>query len=182
MKLSWCRVEISSLGLYVVAQDHRLCWAGFYCCDHDFFRELSTLQDAFDQPSDLGLQEELQQMLRGEKPVKVRLDAPSTAFQREVWSQLLKIPYGETRSYAEIAEAMGRPGSARAVGGAVGRNPLAYFIPCHRVLPKSGDVGGYRWGSEVKEILLKMERFPLRGPIFAGSWSRGHTFELGAQD
>ena len=86
------------------------------------------------------------------------LDVQATAFERLVWEQLRRIPYGETRSYQEIAEALGRPTSARAVGRACGANPVALLIPCHRVVRKDGDAGGYRWGVTRKEALLDRER------------------------
>lgn len=82
----------------------------------------------------------------------------ATAFERLVWEQLSRIPYGETRSYGDIAAAVRRPGAARAVARACAANPVALLIPCHRVVRKDGDVGGYRWGSERKEALLDQER------------------------
>jgi AraC family transcriptional regulator of adaptative response/methylated-DNA-[protein]-cysteine methyltransferase len=86
------------------------------------------------------------------------LDVQATAFERLVWEQLQRIPYGETRCYQEIAAALGRPTSARAVGRACGANPVALLIPCHRVVRKDGDAGGYRWGIARKEALLDRER------------------------
>ena len=86
------------------------------------------------------------------------LDIRATAFQRQVWSALAEIPRGETRSYADIARAVGRPGAHRAVARACATNPVALAVPCHRVVPAAGGVGGYRWGSERKRRLLKAER------------------------
>lgn len=80
-----------------------------------------------------------------------------TAFQIRVWKQLLRIPFSTTRSYGEIAAELGSSKQARAVGTAVGANPVAWLIPCHRVLPASGKVGAYRWGSHLKEALLAWE-------------------------
>jgi len=85
------------------------------------------------------------------------LDIRGTAFQRRVWEALRGIPPGSTASYAEIAERIGRPGAARAVAGACAANPLAVAIPCHRVVPAGGGVGGYRWGVERKRTLLDRE-------------------------
>jgi methylated-DNA-[protein]-cysteine S-methyltransferase len=80
-----------------------------------------------------------------------------TPFQREVWSALRRIPYGRTISYAELAAAVGRPGAARAVGAANGRNPIAVVIPCHRVIGASGALTGYGGGLERKRLLLDLE-------------------------
>lgn len=80
-----------------------------------------------------------------------------TEFELAVWRLLLKIPRGETRTYGELAAALGRPTAARVVGGAVARNKIAILIPCHRVLPANGRLGGYRWGSDHKRRLLALE-------------------------
>lgn len=85
------------------------------------------------------------------------LNPTGTAFQREVWAALRTIPYGETRSYGEIAEQIGRPGTARAVGLANGRNPLSIVVPCHRVVGASGSLTGYGGGIERKQLLLDLE-------------------------
>lgn len=81
-----------------------------------------------------------------------------TPFQMRVWEELRKIPAGKTVSYAYIAERIGRPKAVRAVGNAVGANPLAMIIPCHRVLPSSGKIGNYRWGRAKKKLLLDWEK------------------------
>ncbi|PIR53474.1 cysteine methyltransferase [Candidatus Peregrinibacteria bacterium CG10_big_fil_rev_8_21_14_0_10_49_10] len=82
----------------------------------------------------------------------------STDFQLQVWEYLMSIPYGNTVTYGEIAEAIGHPKAVRAVGSAVGRNPLSILIPCHRVLPASGEVGEYAHGAWRKEWLLLHEK------------------------
>lgn len=86
------------------------------------------------------------------------LDIQATAFEALVWTYLRTIPAGETRSYGEVAEAIGRPSAHRAVANACGRNPVALAIPCHRVIRGSGELGGYRWGLERKRALLEQER------------------------
>jgi len=86
------------------------------------------------------------------------LDIQATAFQRRVWTQLQSIPFGATRSYAQVAKAIGQPAATRAVARACATNPVAVAIPCHRVVRKDGDMGGYRWGVERKEALLELER------------------------
>ena len=85
------------------------------------------------------------------------LDVRATAFQWQVWTALSAIPYGQTRSYAEVAASIGRPAAARAVARACAANPVALAIPCHRVVPASGGTGGYRWGADRKTALLAAE-------------------------
>ena len=81
-----------------------------------------------------------------------------TAFQQNVWRALLEIPYGETRSYKQIAEAIGNPKAVRAVGMANNRNPLLVVVPCHRVIGANGKLIGYAAGIEKKEFLLRLEK------------------------
>jgi len=81
-----------------------------------------------------------------------------TAFQRQVWEALRRIPFGETRSYVEVARAVDRPRASRAVGQACGRNPLPLFIPCHRVISATGTLGGFSGGIQIKEALLALEQ------------------------
>lgn len=111
---------------------------------------------------DAALKEWVQGILRhlsGRLPhLDLPLDIQATAFERLVWEHLKDIPYGETRSYGEIAEALGRPKASRAVARACGLNPVALLIPCHRAIRKDGGTGGYRWGLARKEALLAGER------------------------
>ncbi len=88
----------------------------------------------------------------------IELDLRGTDFQRRVWKALLTIPYAETRSYGQIAEQIGAPGSARAVGLANGRNPIAIVVPCHRVIGAGGSLTGYGGGIERKRTLLELEK------------------------
>jgi AraC family transcriptional regulator of adaptative response/methylated-DNA-[protein]-cysteine methyltransferase len=94
---------------------------------------------------------------RPETSAALPLDVRGTAFQERVWRALSRIPVGATRSYAELARAIGAPRSARAVAGACAANPLAVLIPCHRVVRTDGDVSGYRWGIERKRRLIARE-------------------------
>jgi methylated-DNA-[protein]-cysteine S-methyltransferase len=87
----------------------------------------------------------------------VPLDLQGTAFQRAVWQALLAIPGGETRSYGEIAKALGAASAVRAVGGAVGRNPVSVIVPCHRVVGSDGSLTGYAGGVDRKRALLALE-------------------------
>ena len=97
--------------------------------------------------------------LRGERTIlALPLDIRGTAFQMRVWSELRRIPYGETRTYAQVAEAVGNPKAVRAVARACATNPVALVNPCHRVVGSDGKLAGYKWGIERKEALLKKER------------------------
>lgn len=96
--------------------------------------------------------------LAGKEPhLDLPTDVRATAFQRKVWSLLKKIPYGQTRSYSEIARLAGNPKATRAVARACATNPVAIVVPCHRVVSKDGTEGGYRWGMERKRQLLATE-------------------------
>jgi|SRR5579859_1387010 len=86
------------------------------------------------------------------------IDVQATAFQRQVWETLRAIPSGSTRSYSEIAQALGNPKATRAVARACATNPVALVIPCHRVVREDGELGGYRWGIERKQQLLNQEK------------------------
>ncbi len=86
-----------------------------------------------------------------------RFQGPYTEFQREVWEALKAVPWGQVRSYGWLAERVGRPRAARAVGGSVGRNPLPIIIPCHRIVESTGALGGYSSGVEIKRRLLWLE-------------------------
>jgi AraC family transcriptional regulator of adaptative response/methylated-DNA-[protein]-cysteine methyltransferase len=88
----------------------------------------------------------------------VPLSSPGTTFQQRVWDRLVRIPYGQTRSYDEIAAALGQPGAQRAVGRANGMNRIAIVIPCHRVVRKGGQLGGYGGGLRRKQFLLELEK------------------------
>lgn len=92
------------------------------------------------------------------KRARVPVDLIGTAFQKKVWDALMKIPPGETRSYAEVAAALEAPSASRAVAGACARNRVAIVVPCHRVIRGDGSPGGYRWGLDLKRRLLDRER------------------------
>jgi methylated-DNA-[protein]-cysteine S-methyltransferase len=92
------------------------------------------------------------------KEFELPLDPRGTDFQKSVWRALAKIPYGETRSYKEIAIALNDPNASRAVGNANGKNPLSIIVPCHRVIASNGTMGGYAGGLTTKESLLDLEK------------------------
>jgi AraC family transcriptional regulator of adaptative response/methylated-DNA-[protein]-cysteine methyltransferase len=92
------------------------------------------------------------------KPASLHYHLMGTPFQLAVWNALLNIPFGGTTTYGALAAEIGRPKAFRAVGSAVGDNPIFYAIPCHRVLPASGGIGNYYWGPEIKKALLDWEK------------------------
>ena len=104
--------------------------------------EVNRIADEFEQRGELS---------------SVDLSLSATEFRGRVWSALQQIPVGETRTYSEIAEEIGQPTAARAVANACANNPLAVVIPCHRVVRNDGGLGGYRWGLERKQELLRRE-------------------------
>jgi methylated-DNA-[protein]-cysteine S-methyltransferase len=102
---------------------------------------------------------QLMEYLRGKRTVfDVPLAPEGTAFQKQVWDALVKIPYGETSSYGKLAKDIGKPGAARAVGMANNRNPIPVIIPCHRVIGADGSLTGYGGGLPMKEKLLALEK------------------------
>ncbi|WP_040635082.1 methylated-DNA--[protein]-cysteine S-methyltransferase [Mycolicibacterium phlei] len=103
--------------------------------------------------------EQLEAYFAGElSEFDLELELVGTDFQRRVWAALLTIPYGETRSYGEIARQIGAPGASRAVGLANGHNPISIIVPCHRVIGANGSLTGYGGGLERKRLLLDMEK------------------------
>ncbi|MFG3172059.1 methylated-DNA--[protein]-cysteine S-methyltransferase [Streptomyces sp. NPDC048200] len=130
-------------GLYMVGQRHRPQEETFGERDDTLFGEVTEQLDAY---------------FAGElKEFTVELRLAGTPFQRSVWDRLRKIPYGETRSYGELAEALGNLGASRAVGLANGRNPIGIIVPCHRVVGASGGLTGYGGGLDRKQRLLDFE-------------------------
>jgi AraC family transcriptional regulator of adaptative response/methylated-DNA-[protein]-cysteine methyltransferase len=97
--------------------------------------------------------------LRGQEPnLELPTDLQATAFQRRVWEELRRIPYGATRTYTQIARAIGKPAAIRAVARACATNPVSIVVPCHRVVRQDGNLAGYRWGLERKKSLQERER------------------------
>lgn len=92
------------------------------------------------------------------KTFSVALDMRGTRFQKDVWEGLLAIPFGETRSYADLARRLGNPKATRAVGAANGRNPISIIVPCHRVIGSSGKLTGFAGGLDIKARLLELEQ------------------------
>lgn len=156
------------LGLMMIgATDRGICFLQFGESDQALLGDLKQQFPAASvqpMPDDSRSQFEswmaaLNRHLRGIEPrLDLPLDVRGTAFQLIVWRYLQKVPYGEVRSYAEVAEAIGKPGAARAVARACATNSVALLIPCHRVVRGTGELGGYRWGMQRKRVLLDSER------------------------
>ncbi len=112
-----------------------------------------------EHPVLLQVRQQLEEYFEGNRQrFDIPLDFAGTEFQKLVWTELLKIPYGQTRSYGQIAQAIGRPKAMRAVGAANGRNPISIIAPCHRVIGASGALTGFAGGLDNKTILLNLEK------------------------
>jgi methylated-DNA-[protein]-cysteine S-methyltransferase len=120
---------------------------------------LSNLVENDQHPVLVETQRQLEEYFAGKrKSFSIALDMRGTRFQKEVWEALLAIPYGETRSYGQLAKQLGKPRATRAVGAANGRNPVSIIVPCHRVIGSSGKLTGFAGGLEAKAHLLSLER------------------------
>ena len=119
---------------------------------------LGVLTEDKKHPILLQAERELAEYLDGKrKEFSVKFDPAGTAFQSKVWKALKKIPFGETCSYSAIAKKIGNVNAVRAVGAAIGRNPISVMVPCHRVIGSSGDLTGFAGGLKAKKFLLELE-------------------------
>jgi AraC family transcriptional regulator, regulatory protein of adaptative response / methylated-DNA-[protein]-cysteine methyltransferase len=154
----------SPLGrMLIAATDRGVCAIQFARSDGELLEGLKReFPFAVRKPDDGGLKAWvgalLSKMTGRELNSALPLDIRATAFQRRVWTYLQSIPFGATRSYSEVAKAIGQPSASRAVARACATNPVAVAIPCHRVVREDGNISGYRWGVERKKALLEMER------------------------
>lgn len=166
-RLGWMTAD-TALGRMLIAESaHGLCQVQFGTSDQALLRRLQgsfPLADIVPLPARRAakLCELLHAAAAGALPEglpdDVRLDAQGTPFQRRVWRELRRIPRGSTRSYADLARRIGAPKATRAVARACAANPLALFIPCHRVVRSDGALAGYRWGLLRKRRLLAAEQ------------------------
>ncbi len=165
--ISYALTKTSVGRLLVAATDRGLCFVQFGDSESDLLERLRReYPRATIEKTDAGESEQLRlwlaalrRHLSGSQPhLDLPVDVRATAFRQRVWRYLRTIPYGETRSYAQVARAIGQPRAARAVAGACAGNRVAIVIPCHRVIRADGDAGGYRWGEERKRKLLEMEQ------------------------
>ena len=119
---------------------------------------LSDLTESANHPILTQAERQLTDYFAGKrKEFSVPLDMRGTPFQKNVWEALLSIPFGETRSYGQLAKQLGNPGAMRAVGAANGKNPISIVVPCHRVIGTNGKLTGFAGGLKTKEHLLKLE-------------------------
>lgn len=119
---------------------------------------LGPLQENAEHPVLVEAERQLNDYFEGRlEKFSLELDFAGTEFQKQVWAALLTIPFGETRSYAQVAEQIGNPTAVRAVGAANGRNPISIIAPCHRVIGSNGKLTGFAGGMEAKAFLLKLE-------------------------
>jgi AraC family transcriptional regulator of adaptative response/methylated-DNA-[protein]-cysteine methyltransferase len=154
----------SPLGrMLIAATDRGVCAIQFARSDGELIEGLKReFPFAVRKPDEGGLQAWvsalLEKMAGKELNAALPLDIRATAFQRRVWTYLQSIPFGATRSYGQVAKAIGQPTASRAVARACATNPVAVAIPCHRVVREDGNISGYRWGVERKKALLEMEQ------------------------
>ena len=157
--IRWVNVDTSLGRLLVAATDEGLCRIAF---DEDATHLAQRFPKADVVPGGAALADLTTRVVAGSRIARARLqdlplDVRGTAFQEAIWQALRDIPPGETRSYAELAAAAGRPNAVRAAGSACGANPVAVAVPCHRALRRDGTLGGYAYGLERKAALLKRE-------------------------
>ncbi|MBM4350779.1 MAG: methylated-DNA--[protein]-cysteine S-methyltransferase [Deltaproteobacteria bacterium] len=162
-KIYYSSFDSSFLGKVFVASTERgVCMVDFLTSEKAF---LENLKDQFseggiqDNRKNRGILLQLKKYSEGRlKRFNCKLDLRGTPFQKKVWSALAKIPYGQTRSYQDIARTIGHPKAFRAVGNANGNNPIPLIIPCHRVIESNGGLGGFGHGLKVKKQLLDFEK------------------------
>ena len=164
VEISYVLAETPVGRMLVAATDRGLCFVQFAASDGELLTMLheeypaATIQEMDSGGSEqLGLWlDALRRHLSGAEPhIDLPFDVRASAFQLKVWKYLQSIPYGETRSYSQVASGIGKPAAVRAVAGACAANRTAIVIPCHRVIRADGDLGGYRWGRDRKRLLLE---------------------------
>lgn len=152
---------LSPFGEAVIAWNHRgICFLGF-CHDLGSQHAMQELNKQWPDAQLLNQPLEAEELIfsvfKGSASKPIRLWLRGSPFQLKVWQALLAIPEGAHATYGQIARAIGQDGAARATGSAIGANPVAWIIPCHRVIRKVGELGGYRWGSTMKSALIGKE-------------------------
>ncbi|WP_256415468.1 methylated-DNA--[protein]-cysteine S-methyltransferase [Acinetobacter sp. 5862] len=158
MQLVYMYMDSPVGALKLVAHDHALVAVMWDNEDHKRVRLAELIQD-HQHPMLIRVKKQLEQYFAGQRQqFDLPLDFQGTDFQQQVWQTLLTIPYGETRSYKEIAVQIGNEKAVRAVGAANGRNPISIIAPCHRVIGSSGALVGFAGGLDKKQILLSLEQ------------------------
>ncbi|MEF2967897.1 methylated-DNA--[protein]-cysteine S-methyltransferase [Paenibacillus sp. M1] len=160
----WMQLQFEDWSLYLAATESGLCYVGSQGADYQELADWAARRfpgsPLLENQGKLRpFAAELTAYLRGEITCfSLPLELAGTPFQRAVWNALCAIPYGETASYSDIAKRIGKPAAVRAVGTAIGANPVLLGVPCHRVIGKNGALTGYRGGLEMKTRLLQLER------------------------
>lgn len=160
----WSRLTLADWSLYLAATDQGLCYVGSQNKDLEELidwvsRHYKEYQLEQNDQLLLPYATELTEYLLGKRQTFTLPTAlEGTAFQKNVWNALTAIPYGRTCSYSDIASELNKPAAVRAVGTAIGANPLLITVPCHRVVGKNGALTGYRGGLDMKAQLLQLER------------------------
>jgi methylated-DNA-[protein]-cysteine S-methyltransferase len=148
--------------VFVASTERGVCMVDFLTSEKAFLKELRRSfpgEIIRDDRKNKVVLSQLKKYLKGQlKHFDCPLDFGGTPFEKKVWSELAKIPYGRTRSYKGIGQAIGHPKAFRAVGNANGKNPLPLIIPCHRVIESNGGLGGFGHGLKVKRQLLDFEK------------------------
>lgn len=154
-------IQITPFGEVIIASSKKgITWVAFVSSWREGLIDLSTKFPNVELIEERNAQHEAAVKIISGKQSKKKIDllVQGSDFQIQVWNELLKIPKGQTTSYGEIATILNLPiGASRAIGTAVGKNPIAYLIPCHRVIQLSGKLGGYRWGIDRKKEILTFE-------------------------
>jgi methylated-DNA-[protein]-cysteine S-methyltransferase len=137
--------------------------SGLYFEEHKYFAGKAGWQRNDDCPHLVNAAKQLEEYFSGQRTgFDLALDLSGTSFQQSVWKQLTSIPFGRTHSYGAHANLIGNPAAVRAVGSAIGRNPVSIIVPCHRVVGASGSLAGYAGGLERKRFLLALEAGSMR--------------------
>ncbi|CAM4223203.1 methylated-DNA--[protein]-cysteine S-methyltransferase [Lederbergia lenta] len=161
--IEWSILEYDLGQLYIAKTEKGLCYIG---SPGQLYEEFEAwIQKHFPKAILIEKQEtlkpylsELREYFEGDRQsFSLPVDIKGTPFQEEIWEALKQIPYGKTYSYSDIAEMIKRPKAVRAVGSAIGANPVLITVPCHRVIGKNGAITGYRGGTEMKRYLLQLE-------------------------
>ena len=161
--IRWAATDTPLGRLVIGATDVGLCWVSLAASDDTLLGELAAefpraSISALGDGSMVAMLDAVVARLRGDRSAPdVAVDMQVTAFQQRVLDALIAIPFGETRSYSQIAAAIGKPGAVRAVANVCASNRVAVVIPCHRVIHSDGSMSGYRWGNQIKKALLRAE-------------------------
>lgn len=159
----WSHFQVNDWNIYLAKTDEGICYIG---SPNEPFSEVETwinkkIPNATLIKSNDSLENEMAELseyIQGKrKNFTVKTELIGTDFQQAIWHASDTIPYGETRTYSELAEQINRPNAVRAVGTAIGANPLLFMIPCHRIVAKDGGLAGFRAGIDVKKALLTLE-------------------------